>query len=183
MRPIRLLARWGWKRSKENALRQKNRLSRLLNLIGAVVPSILFVCVSIVVYEAGFKPFWSNNSEINSWLHSLFIVIAILIGVRLILELFIYKKKWVRLLGLAVWMYILVLTFFIMPLKNAITHPETNMYLLYKLIIYAGVVLGFISEISHFLQFIYSKAVSPGVVFIGSFSLLIFIGAFLLKLP
>jgi potassium uptake TrkH family protein len=147
------------------------------------VPVFLLLCLGIVVYEFGFRPIRSNNASINFWLETLLVVISIFMGLRLVLEIFIIKKKWARIFTVFGWLFVLFLTYYIMPLKATYTSVLTNRHLAYKLIIYAGVVLAFITEISYFLRFIYSRTVNPGIIFIGSFGILILLGAFLLKLP
>jgi Trk-type K+ transport system membrane component len=183
MKDLKLLVRWGKQKSKRTVFVRESWNTKLASWISVVVPSLLFMCVAIVVYEFGFKPFWTNHAQINLWLRVLFIVVAILTGFRLLLELAIPKKRRVRFLGIFVWLFVLFITFYLLPEKTTIAYPESNRFLLYKLVIYIAVVLGFISEVAYPIQFLYSKAVSPGLVFIGSFTLLIFLGAALLKLP
>ncbi|WP_207492718.1 TrkH family potassium uptake protein [Aridibaculum aurantiacum] len=183
MNKIRLLARWGLRRTKHTRFIKESWNERLLRWIGAAVPALLFVCVAIVVYEFGFRTFWSNDDTINSWLQVLLFIICALVGARLLLELLVPKKKWARFFTVVVWLFILVLTLYVLPTKAAMLNATTNRYLFYKLLIYAGVVMIFITEISFYLQFIYSRTVNPGLVFVGSFGFLILIGAILLKLP
>jgi Trk-type K+ transport system membrane component len=55
--------------------------------------------------------------------------------------------------------------------------------LLLKVLLYAGIVMAFMIELSYLLQFIYRGTVSPALLFVGSFFFLVLLGAFLLKLP
>lgn len=183
MKKLQVFARWGFLKSRNSTFIRESWHSRLLKWIAVAVPVFLLLCLGIVVYEFGFRPIRSNNATINFWLKLLLVFISILMGVRLLLEIYIVKKKWARFFTVVGWLFVLFLTFYIMPLKATYTSVLTNRHLAYKLIIYAGVALAFITEISYFLRFIYSKAVNPGVIFIGSFGILILLGAFLLKLP
>ncbi len=183
MNKIKLLARWGIKKGRKTTFVKQSWNVKVLDWIGAVIPLLLFVCLSIIIYEFGFRPFYSHNNTVNFWLQFFLIAISILFGLKLLLEIFLKKKKWVRLLSVITWIFILLLTFYVAPVKASLMYVESNRFLVYKSVLYAGVALGFLTEISHLLQFVYSRQVNPGVLFIGSFSLLIFLGAFLLKLP
>lgn len=183
MKKWQVFARWGFLKTQHSTFIRESWHSRLLNWISVALPLILLLCVGIVVYEFGFRPIRNNNEKINFWLKFLLVIISCLMGIRLLLEIFIVKKKWARVFTIIGWVFIILITFYILPLKATYTSILTNRHLAYKLIVYAGVVLAFITEISYFLRFIYSRAVNPGVVFIGSFAVLILLGAFLLKLP
>ncbi len=183
MNKLKLLARWGRTKGRKTTFVRQSWNMKTLSWIGAAIPLILFLCLSIVVYEFGFRSFYSNNAIINYWIRFLLIFISSLYGIKLLLEIFVIKKTWVRSLTFITWIFILLLTFYVAPVKASITHLDSNRFLLYKAILYSGILLGFITELSHLLQFIYSREISPGVLFIGSFTILIFLGAFLLKLP
>jgi Trk-type K+ transport system membrane component len=128
-------------------------------------------------------PFRSNNPAINFWLEVLLITLSFLMGIRLLLESFITKKKWARIFTIVGWVFVLLLTVYILPVKTSQGAVLSNRDLGYKLMIHAVIVLAFITEISYFLRFIYTRAVNPGLIFIGSFGIMILLGAFLLKLP
>lgn len=183
MNKLRLLARWGMMRTRNTSFIKESWNNKVLRWLGAIVPSLLFVCVCIVVYEFGFRLFWRNNPTINFWLQLLLVIVSVLVGVRLVLELFLQKKIWARIFTVFVWLLISFLAYYALPEKSSLVHLASNRFLIYKMIIYGGIIFAFITEVSHFLQFIYSRTINPGVIFIGSFGLLIILGAFLLKLP
>lgn len=183
MNKLRLWARWSIQRSRNSAFVKRNWNEKVLNWIGGIVPILLFFCVGIIVYEFGFKPFWANNPAINATLHLLMIIVFLLVCIRVVLEVFVAKKRWARIFNVTGLLFVFLLAFVLMPAKANLADSNTNRFLIFKMIIYGGVLLGFITEISHFIQFFYSRSVNPGVVFIASFALLILLGTFLLKLP
>ena len=183
MKSIRLFAKWALNKTEKSPFIRKGLLHNVLYWIGAIVPTVLFICVGLVIYEFGFIPFHHNSPAINFWFQLLLSVVSLLIGTRLLLEIFLAKKKWARLIGIAGWIFILLLTIYVLPATSTPGDLSTNRYLIYKMILYTGVILAFITEISHFLQFIYTRSVNPGILFVGSFAFLILFGAFLLKVP
>jgi potassium uptake TrkH family protein len=81
------------------------------------------------------------------------------------------------------FLFALFVTYYVLPEKASLFNTDTNRFLVLKLTLYGGIILGFITEVSHFIQFLYSRTVNPGVLFVSSFAILIFLGAFLLKVP
>ncbi len=183
MSRINIIARWGLQRIKASAFLRNGIHLKVIDYINAVVPTLLVVALALVVYEFGFKPFWSNHDSINFWLRIIVAIVSVLTGLRLILELFRTKKKRARIFNVIGLLFAVFLTFYILPQKASLVHTGTNRFLIFKLVLYAGILLGVITEISHFLQFLYSKTINPGVLFVGSFVMLIVLGAFLLKVP
>jgi hypothetical protein len=86
------------------------------------------------------------------------------------------QREFLNLLGFVFAMFIVS---YVLPEKAAIVYTHTNRFLFLKLLLYGGVLLGFATEISHFLQFLYSRNSKPWhsvrrqflyVNFIGSLS-------------
>ncbi len=150
--------------------------------ISGTIPFILFLAVGLVIYDFGFKPFWSNSNALNLWLRVLLDVLVAMMGVRLLFDLFKKRKAWVRVFTIVGWFFILFLAFYVLPQKMII-NPVTQQFLLLKIILYSGILLAFVIEVSYLLQFIYKGTVSPALLFVGSFILIILFGAFFLKLP
>lgn len=154
-----------------------------LPAFNAAITFFLFAGLGLVIYDFGFRPFWSNSKSINTWMQLVLDVLSILLAVRLFLELFITKKKWTRTLNVISWLFALFLTLYVLPEKSSLTYYETNKFLFLKLVLYTGIILGFITEASYLLQAIYSRTVNPALLFVGSFAFLILLGMFMLKLP
>lgn len=165
------------------ALFAKNLHGVLLDACAILIPIFCFVGVSLVVYDFGFKPFWRNSRTVIIGSQIVLDALAILLGLRLFLRLFISKQRWSRIFNLVGWLLILFLAFYILPAKASLTAYDTNKFLIYKLMLYAGIVFTFITETSYLLQFIYNRAVSPALLFVASFAFIISVGTFLLKLP
>ncbi len=183
MSRLKILSRWGLKKTRGSAFIREDVQHKLIDYINALVPAILLLALAIVIYEFGFKPFWSNHVGINFWLRTILTAAVVLTGTRQFLEIFTPKRKGARIVGFFGFLFAMFLTFYVLPQKAAIHYTETNRFLFLKLLLYGGILLGFITEISHFVQFLYSKTVNPGILFVGSFLMLILLGAFLLKLP
>ena len=179
----KLLARWSIQKVKASVLVRNDIHRKVIDYINAFVPLLLFLALALVIYEFGFKPFWSNHDSIHFWLHVVLLVVTILTGIRLFLELFVPKKSKARIFNFIGFLFALFLAAYVMPAKASLDNTDTNYFLLLKLMLYGGIALGVITEISHFLQFLYSKTLNPGVLFVGSFAVLIVVGAFLLKVP
>jgi potassium uptake TrkH family protein len=155
----------------------------LLLICNTAIPFLLILAVGLVIYDFGFKPFWKNSYDLNSWMQVLLNLLSLLIGIRLLAELFLPKKKWTRILNFSGWVIILFVTLFILPQKDSMINTDTNRFLIYKIVLYTVVVSAFITEASYLLQFIYHRKINPAVLFVASFAALVFIGAFMLMLP
>jgi potassium uptake TrkH family protein len=109
--------------------------------------------------------------------------VTLLMAIRMVLELFIRKKAWVRVLGLLAVAFLVLMALFILPAKSGMAATDSNRFLVYKLLLYVGITFIFITEFSHFVQLVYSRALNPGGILVGSFAFFIICGTFLLKLP
>ena len=155
----------------------------LLEACGVLIPIFCFLGMGLVVYDFGFKPFWRNSASVIFWSRIVLDALTVLLGTRLLLRLFVEKKKWSRIFNLVNWLFIVFLTFYVIPQKAAITNPDSNTFLLYKILLYAGIAFTFVVETSYLLQFIYNRSINAALLFVASFGFLIVIGTFLLKLP
>lgn len=182
MNKIEFLTLKGISRTKKFVQRPEVK-AKLLQSINIMVPCLLLISFSIVIYEFGYKPFWGNNAKINFWLSFLLKLSSMLIAVRLSLGTLIGKRRWVKFFTIGGLLFLILISFFLISEKASITDTTTSYFLFCKLAIYAMVSLAFITEVSYFFQFIYSKGVHPGLLFVGSFAFLILTGSFLLKLP
>ncbi|HZI01864.1 MAG TPA: potassium transporter TrkG [Flavisolibacter sp.] len=154
-----------------------------LQVCSVAIPALLFIALGMVIYDFGFQPFWSNNIRFNFWLAIILDILIILMGLRLVLDFFIQKRIWARFFTIAGWVFVLVMAFYILPQKAAVIQFDSNRFLFLKMVLYAGIVLGFITEASYLLQYVYNRSVNPGLLFVASFAFLILLGAFMLKLP
>jgi trk system potassium uptake protein len=183
MRKLNVLARWGLNKSKRSKLIREALHEKIILYINIVVPSLLFITLALAIYEFGFRAFWKNHPSIDLWYKVILNVVLLLVGARLVLELFSIRKTSARIFNLVSFLFALGITEYVLPEKSSIANTESNHFVGLKLLLYAGILLGFITEISRLLQLLYTRKINPGILFVGSFLMLILIGAFLLKLP
>jgi potassium uptake TrkH family protein len=182
MRRLKIIGYQAAKRIKA-VLLTHNLHQILLHICALLIPFFAFIGFSLVLYDFGFKPFWRNSETINFWCQIVLNVLSILLGIRLLIRLFGLKKMWSPIFNLVGWLFILFLAVYILPTKAELTTYDTNKFVFFKLLLYAGIIITFITEASYLLQFIYSRSVSPALLFVMSFAFLIVSGTFLLKLP
>lgn len=182
---MRRLKIFGYRATKRmKAILLINNLHQiLLDVCSLLIPFFAFSGFCLVLYDFGFKPFWRNSVTVNFWGQIILNALSILLGIRLFLRLFGFKKTWSPLFNLLGWLFILFLAIYIFPAKTGLTAYDTNKFLFFKLLLYAGIIVTFITEASYLLQFIYSRSLSPALLFVISFAFLIISGTFLLKLP
>ncbi len=155
----------------------------LLEASNILVPFFLFLAMGLVVYDFGYKPFWRNSGTINFWTIFILNTLSVTMAARLVLEVFVIKKKWVQIFNFFCWLVILVLALWILPAKASLNSYETNQFLILKLLWYGGILFAFVTESSRLVQVLYTQMVNPALLFVGSFVFLIVLGVFLLKLP
>ena len=178
-----VLARWGLKRSKRSKLIRQGIHEKIIACINVIVPCLLFITLALAVFEFGFKAFWRNHASINFWFKILLNLVVVLLAIRLLSELFTVRKPRTRIFNLISFVFALLITEYVLPEKSTIVNTDSTRFVVLKLLFYAAILLGFITEISGLLQALYNRKINPGVLFVGSFLILILAGAFLLKLP
>jgi uncharacterized membrane protein YadS len=99
MSRLKILSRWGLKKTRGSAFIREDVQHKLIDYINALVPAILLLALAIVIYEFGFKPFWSNHVGINFWLRTILTAAVVLTGTRQFLEIFTPKRKGARIVG------------------------------------------------------------------------------------
>lgn len=155
----------------------------MMDACALIIPILALFGFGLVVYDFGFKPFWQNSPIVIFWGKVVLNALAIFLGLRIFLNLFIVKKRWSRFFNFFGWLFILFLAAYVLPTKAALTVYDTNKFLFLKLLLYSGLVITFVTETSYLIQFIYNHVIQPALLFLASFILLIFIGTFLLMLP
>lgn len=115
MNKIKLFAKWGFIKSKKSRFILKGWNNKILHLLSIIVPSLLFICFGTIIFEFGFKPFWSNHEKVTFWLRLLLIIVSLLLFIRIMLELLISKKIWVRIFNVAGWFFLIFITWFVIP--------------------------------------------------------------------
>ena len=75
------------------ASRHKDHLWSLRDIFSTIcniaIPALLFIAIGLVIYDFGFKPFWRQSNLVDIWIRIILDLLSILMGVRLILDLFV----------------------------------------------------------------------------------------------
>jgi trk system potassium uptake protein len=148
-----------------------------------LIPVFLVMAFSLVLYDVGFHVFLSINATIFSALKIVMIVLAILMGLRFLLQLFSVIRIKSRIFNFIIWLLVLFLLAKVMDVKSGNVVFTTTHFLVNKLILYSGVTLLFFIEVSPLIQFIYKRQINPALLFLSSFAFIILLGTILLYLP
>jgi trk system potassium uptake protein len=148
----------------------------------SLIPLLAFLSFAIFIYDSGFNPFYATDILLYKLWRTFLVILEVLLVLSFLIDLRHPRKKRSRIFNflLIVFTYFLQHACFIL-LKE--TSFRSDDYVLTKLFLYLGALVVFITEVSQVMRFIYRKGVNPSFLFVGSFFLLIVIGALLLLLP
>ena len=153
----------------------------LLKVSSFLIPLLISVSLTIIIYNVGFEDFYIHRAK-TYFLHSVILLILAILFLARFLILFHQIHRWrARIFNL-----LLVITiFYLRSLAQQIPHLDPNSFTFtsQKLILFFGIVILFITEVSQILRFIYKRGVNAALLFVTSFGTLIMIGGFLLMLP
>lgn len=147
-----------------------------------LIPLAALIALSMIIYDVGFHEFYSHEG-------TLFKSLIICLYVTKLLTLSRFVSEWAeprKLSAHAFSLFMVIVIFYLHQFARdvAYTVPErTGDFLWKKLLLYAGVVFVFITEVSNLLRFIYRRSLNPAFMFVISFALIILIGMLLLLLP
>lgn len=157
-------------------------LRTILRVTDAAIPAISLLLMGVVIYDVGFRSFYSFGPRIYMMMAVLLALLRALMFARFVAEL---PEK--RKIGSHIFSFVLVvLTFYLYDLLKITAHTEplrTNGFLLRKLLLYGGVLFIFSTEASDLLRFVYKRSLNPAFLFVVSFASIILVGTFLLLLP
>ncbi|HEX7015094.1 MAG TPA: potassium transporter TrkG [Cyclobacteriaceae bacterium] len=157
-------------------------LRTILRVTDAAIPAISLLLMGVVIYDVGFRSFYSFGPRIYMMMAVLLALLRALMFARFVAEL---PEK--RKIGSHIFSFVLVvLTFYLYDLLKMTAHTEplrTNGFLLRKLLLYGGVLFIFSTEASDLLRFVYKRSLNPAFLFVVSFASIILVGTFLLLLP
>ncbi len=160
---------WFWKKVREVAQ--------------VASPLALLVCMGILIYDLGFRPFQNNEIGIGNWIQGMLILAIFAMSLRFLIDLFTAQKRWVRILTLLRIVLVFVLGFFLLPYKYQIKDLSSAHFILVKGGLYLALAVIILTELTSFLQSLPFRRLSAPVLLAGSFAGFCFIGAFLLMLP
>lgn len=157
-------------------------LDVILRITDATIPAVSLFATGVVIYDVGFRSFYSFGPITYRLLAVCLILLRILMVGRFVAELREKKRIWSHvfsflLIVLTIYLYDLLLTL-------GVTEPlRTNDFLVNKLILYGGLLFIFSTEASDLLRFVYRRSLNPAFLFVVSFAAIIIIGGLLLMLP
>lgn len=158
-------------------------LDIILRIADAAIPAVSLLTVGALIYDVGFRSFYSFGPI----LYRIFAVCLILLGIlmvgRFVAELREKKRVWAHIFSFL----LIVLTIYLYDVLNALNMLEpflrTNEFLVNKLILYGGLLFIFSTEVSDLLRFVYRRSLNPAFLFVISFASIIVVGGLLLMLP
>jgi Trk-type K+ transport system membrane component len=157
-------------------------LRTVLRVTDAAIPTISLLLMGVVIYDVGFRAFYSFGTRIYIIMAVLMVLLRALMVARFVAEL---PEK--RKIGSHIFSFgLVVLTFYLYDLLKLTAQTEplrTNEFLLRKLLLYGGILFIFSTEASDLLRFVYRRSLNPAFLFVVSFASIILIGTLLLLLP
>src|SRR5690606_17126788 len=157
-------------------------LDIILRIADAAIPAVSLLTVGALIYDVGFRSFYSFGPI----LYRIFAVCLILLGIlmvgRFVAELREKKRVWAHIFSFL----LIVLTIHLYDVLNALNMLEpflrTNEFLVNKLILYGGLLFIFSTDASFLLRLLYRRSLTPTFLFFLSFTSIIVVGALLHKL-
>jgi trk system potassium uptake protein TrkH len=152
-----------------------------LKVAAILIPLLLAISLGIILYTVGFEDFYQQHEKAYFIHYIILLILAILFTLRFLLRLWQPAPRRSRFFNLA----IVVLVFYLQDLTGEIPalSPGSSELITKKLILFFGVAILFVTEISDILRFIYRRGANAALLFVGSFATFITIGGFLLMLP
>lgn len=157
-------------------------LDTILRVADATIPAVSLFATGVIIYDVGFRSFYSFGPISYRLLAVCLILLRILMAGRFVAELREKKRIWAH----AFSFLLIVLTVYLYDLLNTVNLMEplrTNDFLVNKLLLYGGLLFIFSTEVSDLLRFVYRRSLNPAFLFIVSFAAIIIIGSLLLMLP
>lgn len=152
-----------------------------LKVASLLIPLLISVSLTIIIYNVGFEDFYIHREK-TYFLHSLILLILAILFLARFLILLPGIRRWrARIFNLA----LVVAIFYLRGLAQEIPQldPTSFTFTSQKLILFFGILILFITEVSQILRFIYKRGVNAALLFVASFGALILIGGFMLMLP
>lgn len=156
-------------------------LEKALRLTAVLIPILVVLSMTIIIYMVGFKDVSQQQKNAHLAHHYILLILSLLIVVRFLIMLPKVQRWRARFFNFL----LVILVFYLKGLTNEIPLLDAGSVelLTKKIILFSGVLLLFVTEISHILRLIYRRGVNAALLFVASFAALIVIGGFLLLLP
>ncbi len=149
----------------------------------ALIPVLSFILLGVLIYDAGFNPFY--KTDLN--LYRLWLVLLVSIKTLLIIFFILEFKETRRLRSRLFNLFLIALTHYAQKacfsFLDDIPPDSRDDFIISKVFLFASTFIIFLTEASTVLRFIYRRGLNPAFLFVGSFFMFIAIGALLLMLP
>ena len=153
----------------------------ILKISAVLIPLLISVSLTIIIYNVGFEDFYIHREK-TYFLHS---VILLILAFLFLARFFILLPNIVRWRARIFNLILVITIFYLRSLAQQIPNldPDSLTFTGQKLILFFGIVILFITEVSQILRFIYKRGVNAALLFVASFGTLILVGGFMLMLP
>jgi potassium uptake TrkH family protein len=148
-----------------------------------LIPILGFICFAVLVYDAGFNPFYKNDILLYQLWYWLLVILEFFLISYFLLELKEPRRLRSRIFNLVIIVLTHLIHYLLRRILKLDAHSEEAEFLITKVAIYASTFLLFLTEISQVLRFIYRQGFNPAFLFVASFFFIIVVGTLLLLLP
>ncbi len=184
---IRIIYRWLKRKITDRMIGQgKYWLMHVLHFLylscNVVLPFAAVAAFILVIYDFGFHPFFSSQSQVFRYLFPVLTILKILFVIRFLCSFFEMRNWRAHFYSLM----LIVLTFYLYRLATQVQVLDgvnTTNYLTKKIALYGLIIFLFVTEASELLKYIYRRRQNAAFLFIASFAIIITAGALLLLLP
>lgn len=156
-------------------------LEKAMRVTSVFIPLLVTLSMTIIIYMVGFQDVSQQQENAHRAHHYILLLLSILVVVRFLIMLPKMQRWRARFFNFL----LIILVFYLKGLTDDIPLLEAGSIelLTKKIVLFSGILLLFVTEVSHILRLIYRRGVNAALLFVGSFAALIVIGGFLLLLP
>jgi trk system potassium uptake protein TrkH len=154
----------------------------LLTIAEVLIPILVTLSFTIIIYNVGFEDFYKQHHTAYFAHGVILLILEILFTIRFLIVLLRATRWRSRFFNF----FLVILVFYLKSISEEITTLDpghVGTFTEKKLILFFGIVILFVTEVSHILRFIYKRGANPALLFVGSFATFIIIGGFMLLLP
>ncbi len=155
--------------------------SRGYRLANTLIPILSLAAFGLMLYDLGFNQISQVSTSVNAVMISLLLALSATVTLRFFFEWWEPRKWWTHLYSFLLVAAMLYLQKLAADIEPAFRLGEDVFWR--RIGLFAGITMIFLTEVSQVLRFIYQRSLHPAFVFVGSFLVLIVVGALLLMLP
>lgn len=152
-----------------------------LKTAAIIIPLLISVSFTLIIYNVGFEDFYTQRERVYLLHQVILLLLGILFTGRFLLLLPHIDRWRARIFNVVLIGFI----FYLRELAQEIPEltPRSSSFVGEKLILFFGILILFVTEVSQILRFIYKRGANPALLFVGSFGAFIIMGGFMLMLP